>query len=92
MINRYALIKDEVVINVVAWDGSDRWAPPEDVEMVLLDEGWGFGVGDHYINGEFLRPLPPEPDVDSDGYMVTSDGVRMTDENGQWITSEVYYA
>lgn len=89
--NRYALIKAGVVTNVIMWDGSDRWTPPADVEMILVDDGWGFGPGDLYVNGEFYRPLPPEPEVDADGYMVQN-GVRMTDENGQWITAEAYYA
>ena len=89
---RYALITGETVTNVVEWDGdTTKWTPPEDVTLVMVDEGWGFGVGDYYINGEFLRPLPPEPDVDSEGYMVTADGVRMTDENGQWILAIDYY-
>ena len=88
--NRYALIKNGTVANVVIWDGSDRWTPPADVELILVDEGWGFGPGDLYVDGEFLRPLPPEPEVDDEGYMVV-DGVRMTDENGQWITATTYY-
>jgi hypothetical protein len=91
MVNRYALIKDGVVVNVVAWDGTDRWTPPEDVELVLLDDGWGFGVGDLYIDGAFYRPIPPDPEVDAEGYIVQN-GVRLTDANGQWITSEAYYA
>lgn len=90
--NRYALIKAGVVTNVIMWDGdTDRWQAPEDVELILVDEGWGIAPGDLYENGEFYRPLPPEPEVDADGYMV-QDGVRMTDENGQWITAETYYA
>ena len=92
MIQRYALIKNEQVDNVVAWDGdTTKWQAPEDVTLVMVDEGWGFGVGDLYIGGEFFRPVPPEPEVDAEGYMVQN-GVRMTDENGQWITAEVYYA
>jgi hypothetical protein len=90
-IKRYALIKQDVVVQVCYWDGTDRWTPPEDVTLVLIDEGWGFGVGDIYENGQFYRPVTPEPEVDDDGYMVQS-GVRMTDENGQWITAEAYYA
>ncbi|RPI66253.1 MAG: hypothetical protein EHM43_11670 [Ignavibacteriae bacterium] len=90
--NRYALIKGEVVDNVVLWDGDEtRWTPPQDVTLVMVDDGWGFGVGDLYIDGVFYRPVPPEPTVDADGYMVQN-GVRMTDENGQWITAESYYA
>jgi hypothetical protein len=90
--NRYALIKGELVDNVVLWDGdTERWRPPSDVTLVLVDDGWGFGVGDLYIDGVFYRPVPPEPTVDDEGYMVQN-GVRMTDENGQWITAEVYYA
>lgn len=90
-VRRYALIRDGVVVQVVKWDGSDRWTPPEDVEMVVVDDGFGFGAGDLYIDGQFYRPVTPEPEVDAEGFMVLN-GVRMTDENGQWITSEAYYA
>ena len=91
MIQRYALIKNDTVSNVVLWDGSDKWTPPEDVTLVMVDEGWGFGVGDLYIDGVFYRPVPPEPEVDADGYMVAN-GQRLTDWQGQWITAESYYA
>ncbi len=92
MTNRYALIRGDEVINVVLSDGdTDRWTPPEDVTLIMVDEGWGFGVGDIYEDGQFYRPVPPEPTVDEQGYMVQN-GVRMTDANGQWITAESYYA
>lgn len=88
---RYGLIKDGVVDNVVEWDGdTNKWQPPADIELVLMDEGEGFGVGDLYTNGVFERPHY-DAEVDADGYM-TYRGVRMLDENGQWITAEVYYA
>ena len=91
MVNRYALIENEIVVNVILWNGTNEWTPPENVTLVLVDEGWGFGVGDLYIDGVFYRPVAPDPEVDAEGYMVQN-GVRLTDENGQWITAESYYA
>lgn len=90
-VRRYALIRDGIVIQVIKWDGTDRWSPPEDVSLVMVDDGWGFGVGDLYIDGVFYRPVKPEPEVDDEGYMAIN-GQRLTDANGQWITAEAYYA
>lgn len=90
-VSRYAVIHSDTVVNVVLWDGTDRWTPPAEATLVLIDEGWGFGVGDIYDGVGFHRRVTPEPTVDDDGYM-TQDGIRLTDENGQWIAAEVYYA
>lgn len=67
--NRYALIKQNQsdpsigdVVNVCIWDGdTKRWQPPEDVDLVKVDEGWGFGTGDiyEYATGDFYRVVPP---------------------------------
>lgn len=64
-INRYALIKNGIVTNVVLWDGDEkRWQPPEDVDAVVVDDGWGFGCGDiyEYATGDFYRVV-----TDNDG-------------------------
>lgn len=56
---RYAVVNQEnKVENIVIWDESSQWAPPEGrfivkVEEVFCDIGW---VHD---NGQFTDPNPP---------------------------------
>ena len=63
--NRYALINNQnIVDNIVLWDGSDSWQPPENmlcinVEGILCDIGW------IYDGSELTAPevivVTPEP-------------------------------
>ena len=56
----WAVIKDNVVINVILWDGVSSWTPPENCEVVPLPPETGIGY--RYINGQFFDPeaeLPP---------------------------------
>jgi len=43
--NRYAVIKDNVVINVVIWDGQSNWTPPQGTQLVQSDS---LNIGDNY--------------------------------------------
>lgn len=55
--DRYLVVRNNVVENVVVWDGFSPWDPPEGVTL-QLDPG---GVGPGWIkqgNGTFA---PPEP-------------------------------
>lgn len=59
----YALIKDEVVINKILWDGPD--ASPVDfgegVSYVEIGEGSLVSIGWLYKDGIFTAPPVPEP-------------------------------
>lgn len=41
----YAVIKNNVVINTIIWDGNSNWAPPEDCELIETIE---LGIGYTY--------------------------------------------
>ena len=44
--NRYAIIKDNIVINVVIWDGQSEWKSPEGTQIVQSDS---LNIGDTYL-------------------------------------------
>lgn len=50
----YAIIKNDIVENIVIWDGEEEW--PESTDAVLSTEG--VGIGWHYIDGVFSAPTP----------------------------------
>lgn len=55
-VERWAMIKDGVVVNVCLWDGNTAtWTPPADVEMQPAPDevaiGWTY-------DGEWHRPEP----------------------------------
>lgn len=66
MTDRWAIVRNGMVENVVAWDGDmDAWRPPDGAEMVLAtDDAEQGGTWDGV---KFIRPVvvdrPPEPDV-----------------------------
>jgi hypothetical protein len=53
----YAIINQDQVVNIVEWDGTTTWQPPEGCQAVLLTEG---GIGWSYIDGQFVPPPEPE--------------------------------
>lgn len=55
----YAIISQSQVVNIVEWDGTASWQPPEGCQAVPLTEG---GIGWSYINGQFVPPPEPEPE------------------------------
>lgn len=59
MAEPYAIIKDELVINTVMWDGGDGWQPPQDCLAVVIGNS-GAGVGWGYVNGQFVQPEPEQ--------------------------------
>jgi hypothetical protein len=53
---KYAVIKNGVVINIIEWDGETPYQYPEEgVELIQSDTA---GIGDKYINGEFVKEEP----------------------------------
>lgn len=51
----YAIINSEnLVVNVIEWDGTTEWQPPDGHQIVpLAQEG---GIGWSYVDGEFVSP------------------------------------
>lgn len=65
---RYLVIKNNYVINVVAWDGQTPWEYPFPHDSVILDptdgeDGGYVGIGDWYEQAEniFYRPVAVKP-------------------------------
>lgn len=49
---------DNVVENVIVWDESSDWRPPEGRVLVNVDEIF-CDIGWHHNNGTFTNPNPP---------------------------------
>jgi hypothetical protein len=60
---RYAVIRDDVVENVVLWDGETKWEPPEGTELVELGEE---SVGPGYTRVDDGWEAPEREDEDED--------------------------
>jgi hypothetical protein len=62
MAQRYALVKDARVVNVVLWDGDIRaWTPPEDLEAIKIAADLYVDIGHSYEGGAFkAAPEPPD--------------------------------
>lgn len=61
---RYAIVKNNVVINVCMWDGDPtKWQPPADV--IMIPNEW-VGPGDWWEESEqrFYRALPTNDEVE----------------------------
>lgn len=61
----YAVIHSQTNLcdNMIVWDDVTPWTPPPDHYVVANDDGRG-NIGWTYNpqTGEWLEPLPPEPD------------------------------
>ena len=93
MVQRFALIKDDIVDNVILLDReTSRWIAPPDVDLVLVADDEMCGSGDVYDKelNSYSRPISPDPDIDEQGYVVVN-GERMTDESGQWVTADTFF-
>ena len=51
----YAVVLNDVVTNVVVWDGASDWSPSEGV-AVLIPEETSVLIGFNYIDGIFTDP------------------------------------
>lgn len=56
---RYAVIIDEVVVNVVEWDGETPWQAP-DGSTVVPAEDPSIQIGVGYVDGAVVDPEDPE--------------------------------
>jgi len=56
----YALINNQnIVENVVSWDGLSEWTPPENMTCVNI-ENLECGIGCTYNGSIFIKPEPVE--------------------------------
>lgn len=59
MVNRWAMIENNVVVNICLWDGLvTTWQPPAGVEMVLAPDH--IGRDWKYENGKWIEPVYSE--------------------------------
>lgn len=65
-VSRYALVKNNVVENIVAWDGEGDLF---NVYLAIkLDEGKECSIGWEYSDGNFTDPNAPQPATNSEMY------------------------
>lgn len=65
MVNKYAIVKDGVVVNVALWDGESDWSPSEGEAILCPDDvspGW------LYENEIFVDPNAPSAPTDDELY------------------------
>lgn len=65
--DKYALVKSGIVINVILWDGAafnenngEGWSPPAGVIAVKVKEGELPNIGLSYVGGVFEQAFPDE--------------------------------
>lgn len=58
--NAWAVIDSNcIVVNIVVWDGSEEWSPPEGMTAVNCGDK-PFCIGGSYKDGEFIPPSVSE--------------------------------
>ncbi|CAM7148867.1 TPA: hypothetical protein NR743_004380 [Klebsiella pneumoniae] len=58
--NAWAVIdSNSIVVNIVVWDGSEEWSPPEGMTAVNCGDK-PFCIGGSYKDGEFTPPSVSE--------------------------------
>ncbi|HHS9624592.1 TPA: hypothetical protein ACTXE4_000199 [Raoultella ornithinolytica] len=58
--NAWAVIDSNcIVVNIVVWDGSEEWSPPEGMTAVNCGDK-PFCIGGSYKDGEFTPPSVSE--------------------------------
>ena len=60
VVKRYAIVRNNIVENVVLWDGVTNWGPPSGCDLVDITD---LNVGPKYIRNEdgTFSPPPEEP-------------------------------
>ena len=54
----YAIVENQIITNVIEWDGDvNNWSPPDGSIAVPID-GVSIGIDDHYIDGKFVKVDP----------------------------------
>lgn len=58
-VSAFAVIENNMVINVILLDRENEWAAPEGCTAVEINEGVVAGIGYLYENGVFTAPAAP---------------------------------
>lgn len=54
---KYALINlENKVVNIIVWDGTSLYTPPENNQMIELSDGAYVGIGFTYDGTNFIAP------------------------------------
>ena len=58
----WALIQNDIVVNIIKWDGGPDWTPPDATVVVNItgtdvEIGWLYNPAD----GTFSAPVQPDP-------------------------------
>lgn len=57
---RYAMIKENLVVNITLWDGNTfTWRPPEGILCIPAPDH--IGINWRFENDEWLEPIPETP-------------------------------
>ena len=61
----WALIQNDIVVNLIKWDGGSEWTPPDATVLVQVDNV-EVEIGGLYnaVNGTFSAPPQPEPPIE----------------------------
>lgn len=59
--NKYAIVKDEEVVNVALWDGEAEWQP--DGQIVEVPSGLSVGPGWRFADGQWTAPEREPHDI-----------------------------
>ena len=74
---RFAIIDDGVVTNVVLWDETTDWTPPEGTTTVLVPDDSMVGIGWTYTDGIFnAPPIEPVPPPSAEEILATNTATR----------------
>ncbi|WP_322008277.1 hypothetical protein [Paraburkholderia tropica] len=58
----YAIVENGIVVNIVVWDGSASWTPPEGTTAVEVSDKTGAAhIGGTFNNGQFSAPPEDSP-------------------------------
>ena len=84
----YAIVKDEIVTNVVEWNGDlSIWSPPEGTIAVLAEKF--VGIGDSYINHTFTSTNIVGLGYDQEWIDVRATRNQLLAETDWWASSDL---
>lgn len=56
----YAVIQNNIVTNIIIWDGMATWSPPQGSSLVDLTDTATPDIGSSYDGTTFTPPVRPE--------------------------------